>query len=307
MKKLVAAIVVTGALAFYFGYMFRGSLDRPLTDLETRTEIATSQDSQGRETVTATNTAKGDRSAPAASRPDPDATREVIEVTNRKTRKRIKRDRLADFFVINGIGEQRAEEIIKGLVEADYRLNQQQQALLDQHRAAKGEEIARGDVVAISLTPEERAAFDAERSSEYREVFGEYYEAYESYEESYIQRRVINDLSSGFAEPLDYTAKETLIQIMREEQSRLESAVYDRRATPDGQPSNVLQGWAAEKDRYYVRIGEMRTYNQRVLNRAKPYVSAEHLEQLQTLLENEIRKIELLIELEDLDQKPRVR
>ena len=302
MKKLVAAIVVTGALAFYIGYMFRGSLDRPPTDPENGTQIATSQDSQGQKTPTATSTVQGDRSAPTASRPDPDATREVIEVTNRKTRERIKRDRLADFFAINGIGEQRAEEIIKGLVEADYRLNREQQALFDQHTAAKAEEIAGGDVVEISLTPEERAAFDAERISEYREVLGEYYEAYENYEESYIQRRVINDLSSGFAVPLDYTAKETLIQIMREEQSRLEIAVYDRFATPDGQPSNVSQGWAAEKHRYYVRIGEMRTYNERVLNRAKPYISAEHLARLQTLLENEIRKIELLIELEDLDQ-----
>lgn len=302
MKNLAAAIVVTGALAFCIGYLFRGSLDRPPMDLDTKTQIATSQDSRGSKTTTATSTEQVDRSAPAASRPDPDAIKEVVEVTNRKSRERIKRDRLTDFFAINGIGEQRAEEIVQGLVEADYRLNQEQQALFDRHRAAKSEEIARGEAVEISLTPEQRTAFDAWHSAEYREVLGEYYEAYESYERSYIQRRVVNDLSSSFADPLDYAAKETLIQIMHEEQSRLEPAVDNKLAAPDGQPSSVYQGWAAEKDRYYVRIGEMRAYNERVLGRAKPYVSAEQLEQLQTLLENEIRRIELLIELEDLGQ-----
>lgn len=302
MKNLAAAIVVTAVLAFCIGYLYRGSLDRSPKAFEARTQITTPQDSHGLETTTATRAEQDDRSAPIALGSGPDATTEVMEVTNRKSRERIKRDRLADFFAINGIGEQRAEEIVQGLVEADYRLNQEQQALFDQHSAAKAEQIARGEVVEITLTPEERAAFDAERSSEYREVIGEYYEAYENYEKSYIQRRVVTDLSSNFAEPLDYTAKETLIRIMHEEQSRLETDADDRLAGPDGQPKSESLEWAATKDRYYARIDEMRNYNERVISRAKPYLSAEHLEQLQTLLDNEIRRIELMIELEDLHQ-----
>ena len=302
MKKFAAAIIVTSTIAFCAGYLFRGSLDRAPTDLETRTQLATSQDSLALEATAASSAVQDDGSLPTALRPDPDATRGVLEVTNRKSRERVKRGRLFDFFAINGIGEQRAEEIIQSLVEADFRLNQKQQALFDQHTAAKADQIARGEVVGISLTPEQSAAFDVERSSEYRQVLGEYYEAYESYERSYIQRRVVNDLSSNFAEPLDFTAKEILIQIMHEEQSRLDSAVYDRLAGPDGQPKSESLEWAAARDRYYVRIDEMRAYNERVISRVKPYLSAEHLEHLQTLLGKEIRKIELLIELEDLNE-----
>ena len=302
MKKFAAAIIATSTIAFCIGYLFRASLDRSPTDLETRTQLTTSRDSAVPETTTASSTVQDDGSLPTASPPDLDATRGVLEVTNRKSRERIKRGRMVDFFAINGIGAQRAEEIIQGLVEADFRLNQKQQALFDQHTAAKADQIARGEVVGISLTPEESAAFNAERSSEYRQVLGEYYEAYESYDRSYIQRRVVNDLSSNFAEPLDYTAKESLIQIMHEEQSRLDSAVYDRLAGPDGQPMSESLEWAAERERYYVRIDAMRTYNERVLSRVKPYLTAEHIDHLQALLDKEIRRIELLIELEDLNE-----
>lgn len=97
-------------------------------------------------------------------------------------------------------------------------------------------------------------------------------------------------------------AKETLVQIMYEEQSRLETKLASESAGPGAQPTSALQGWEAEKDKYNRRILELRHFNESVLNRTRPYLTASQFDKLKVLLQEEIRRFELLIELADLDE-----
>lgn len=303
MKRLATTVVGTAVIAFTIGYLVRGGPERSANERNDDTRISTSQNSQlPTRSTTARQSNRDEEGGTTAAGPDFSATDEVLEEMNRRSRARMKRDRLEDFFVINGIGQQRANNIVQGLVETDVRMQQVQQSMVDQHMAAQAEQIARGDRVGIVLTPEEKAAFEAERASEYREVLGEYYEAYKNYEASYGERRTVATLSSESAEALDYATKETLIQIMHEEQSELEAARARELARNDEPSGSEASRWEAEKQRYYARVAEIRKYNERVLSRAKPYLTDKQFIRLQSLLDNQVRKIELLVELEDIGQ-----
>lgn len=302
MKKLSIAIALTALIAFSLGYFTRGALEgAPNTPNETEqlTVIEDAKVSEPQSAVRAEPKEENFRITPSS---DHEAIRETIDAANRESRARRIRDRLADFFVINGIGPDRAEEIVQGLIGSQNHLERLQQTMFDRHTAEKAEHIARGDEVVISLTPEERTAFEAASQAQYRKVFGEFYEAYELYEQSSVQRLTVRSLASSLAEPLDYVAKETLVQIIYEEQSRLDATLESESAESGAHLTSTPQGWEAEKERYYRRVDELRLYNERILNRSRPYLTVSQFEQLERLLENEVRKFELLVELENLDQ-----
>ena len=116
-------------------------------------------------------------------------------------------------------------------------------------------------------TPEELAAFVAEEEALYREVFGEYYEAYESYSRFHVQRLVIGSFSSNLPEPLDYTTRETMVQIMYEENSRFVSELASESAGPGVPVTSTPQRWEAEKDKYHKHLVAKRAFYDRVTNR----------------------------------------
>jgi hypothetical protein len=302
MKNLSIAVVVTALIAFSLGYYTRGALERAPNILKDTEQFTVLENSKVRAPQSIVRAEPNDESVQIAAGFGHEAISSTIDAARRESRARLKRERLEDFFLINGIGADRAEQIVQDLIEADYYLEQIQQTMLDRRTAEKAELIARGDEVVISLTPEERAAFEAESEAQYRRVFGEFYEAYEIYDQSSVQRLTVKSLASSLAEPLDYVAKETLVQIMQEEQSQLEARLESESAGSGAHPTSTLQGWEAEKEGYYKRIVELRYYNERVLTRTRPYLTASQVEQLERLLENEVRQFELLIELEDLDQ-----
>ena len=302
MKNLSILVAVTALIAFSLGYYTRDALERTPNMPEDTEQFTVIEDTKVPAPQSIVRARPNDESVQTAAGFDHEAISSTIDAARRESRARLKRDRLEDFFLINGIGADRAEQIVQGLIEADYYLEQIQQTMFDRRTAEKAELIARGDEVAISLTPEERAAFEAESEAQYRKVFGEFYEAYEVYEQSSLQRLTVRSLASSLAEPLDYVAKETLVQVMFEEQTRLEAALESESAGSGAHRTSALQGWEAEKERYYRRIVELRYYNERVLNRARPYLTASQFDQPERLLENEVRQFELLIELEDLDQ-----
>jgi len=302
MKNLSIAVAVTALITFSLGYYTRVALERAPNIPKDTEQFTVLENTKVPAPQSIVRAELNDESVQTSAGFDHEAISSTIDAAHRESRARLKRDRLEDFFFINGIGADRAEQIVQGLIEADYYLEQIQQTMFDRRTAEKAELIARGDKVAISLTPEERAAFEAESEAQYRKVFGEFYEAYEIYDQSSVQRLTVRSLASSLAEPLDYVAKETLVQIMYEEQSRLEATLESESAGSGAHPTSTLQGWEAEKERYYRRIVELRYYNERVLNRTRPYLAASQFEQLERLLENEVRQFELLIELEDLDQ-----
>jgi len=302
MKKLSIAMALTALIAFSLGYFTRGALEgAPNTPKETE-QLTVIEDAMVSEPQSGVRAEPKEENIKITPSSDHEAIRETIDAANRESSAKRIRDRLADFFVINGIGPDRAEEIVRGLIDSRNYLRQIQQTMFDHRTAEKAEQIARGDEVVISLTPEERTAFEAASQAQYRKVFGEFYEAYELYEQSSVQRLTVRSLASSLAEPLDYVAKETLVQIMYEEQSRLNATLESESAGSGARPTSRPQGWEVEKERYYRRVDELRLYNERVLNRSRPYLMASQFEQLERLLENEVRKFELLVELENLDQ-----
>ncbi len=139
--------------------------------------------------------------------------------------------------------------------------------MIDRHTAEKAELIAQGGVVGISRTAEEKAQLKAEQETLYRQIFGEYYEAYESYSRFHVQRLVIGSFSSNLPEPLDYTTRETMVQIMYEENSRFVSELASESAGPGVPVTSTPQRWEAEKDKYHKHLVAKRAFYDRVTNR----------------------------------------
>jgi hypothetical protein len=286
MKNLSIVVAVTALIAFSLGYFARGpvegtpniSKDTKKLPVREHTEIPVAQ----AQTIVCAD--PRDANAPFTASVDHEAFITSTNSTPRELYAKNKSNRLGDFFLINGIGAYRAEQIIQDLVDADHYLAQKGNAMLDHHTAEKAELIARGDVVEITHTTEEKAEIEAEREKLYRQVFGEFYEAYEIYRRSYPQRRVVGTFSSSLPEPLEYTAKEYMVQIMYEEHSHFVSELESQSLGSDE------------------RLPQMRSFNDRVLDRTRAYLTPSQFEQFKRLLDDEVRRVELLIKMAELDK-----
>jgi hypothetical protein len=165
MKNLSIAVAVTALIAFSLGYYTRGALERASNIPNDTEQIAVIENTKVTAPQSTVRAELNHESVQTAAGFDQEAIKSTRDAAHRESRARLKRDRLEDFFFINGIGADRAEQIVQGLIEADYYLGQIQRTMFDRRTAEKAELIARGDEVAISLTPEERAAFEAVSNS----------------------------------------------------------------------------------------------------------------------------------------------
>ncbi len=304
MKSLSITIAVTALIAFSLGFFVRGTIERtpnisknPMdSTVRARTESPVLQE----QTMTRADPSEG--YTPGTASLD---HKEVFTTTRSSPRApRVKRvrDRLKDFFVINGIGSERAEQIIQELVDADHYIVQKQNAMYDRHEADMADLIAQGGVVEISLTPEERAELSAEQEMLHLQIFGEYYEVYEEYRRSHVQRLVVGSFSSNLPEPLDYTTREMIVQIMYEENSRFVSELQSESAGSDEHVASTAQEWEGEKDQHQKHLVAKRAFYDRVMNRTKAYLTASQAEQFKKLLDNDLRRHELLIEMADVEE-----
>ena len=304
MKKLSISVAVTALIAFLLGYVMRGPIERTssVSNVTARTTLRNYTESPKTQAQAIMRTDQDDADAPVTTSQDYQAALTSPNSMSRELSAKYKRDRLKDFFLINGIGPDRAEQIVQDLVDADDFVAEMGNAMLDRHTAEKAEMIARGDVVEITYTAEERAELEAEQERLDRQVFGEYYEAYEAYRRSYPQRRVVGDFSSRLSAPLEYATKESIVQIMYEEYS---SAASEQESKPadfvEGPTSTTLEQ-VDQRDSFEERLLEMRSYNNRVIDRTRPYLTPSQSEELKELLENEVRRFELLVELAELDE-----
>jgi hypothetical protein len=305
MKRSVYFLVaVTAVIAFSLGYFLRGADEQPTNMPEHSLALTAPELSESPSTQTQTLVSAD----PAGSKGAPSAISDHAEViTSTRSTPRaayvanIQR-RLGDFFLINGIGADREEQIIQNLVEADSYISQKANAMIDHRAAENAELIARGEVVEISRTAEEQAEIESEQEKLYRQVFGEHYEAYETYRRSYLQRRRVDSFSSSLQEPLEYAARETLVQIMYEEHSRSVTEPESESAGSGADLEGISQERVAENDKHHSRLIAMRSFNDRVLDRARAYLTPSQFQQLQSLLDNEIRRTELLIEMAEIEQ-----
>jgi hypothetical protein len=209
--------------------------------------------------------------------------------------------KLEDFFLINGIGADRAEQIIQDLIDADHYLISKGNALLERRLAENTELIERGETVRISRTAEEKAEIGAERETLHRQVFGEYYDAYGLYDRSYPQRSVVGTFSSSLSGPLEYTAREAIVKIMYEENSRFVSELKRETAESGVLVTSTPQARAADKGKNDLQLLAKRSFNNRVMDRAKAYLSTSEREQFKRLLDNDVRRLELTMEMMELE------
>lgn len=198
--------------------------------------------------------------------------------------------RLADFFRINSISEPIAEQMVQALVDINYRLSERGNAMMAVHKEAKADAIARGEMVIIERTPEEEAELNALRSALYRDVFGDYYEAHEIYNDSYPQRERVGRFESGLSAPMEYAAKEHLVQIMHEEWAQF---AIDQRGGEWPNDPNL----SPDEQDIANHLSATQAYNERVLRRANSYLTREEFDHLVEHLKADIRLFERQLEL----------
>lgn len=295
LKSKLVFLAAAVSAAFTLGFLVRGEFHKPSGDLEYRQqEVATEP---------AEMIQQSDSRAIRAEEADPkvetsttsDSTQKVLTSTSRTPREIYaanKRKRLADFFVINGIGAQRANQIIEDLIDADHYIVQKQNVMIENRIAENAEQIAQGVEVNLGLSKEEAEGLASEEDMLYRGVFGEYYDAYKTYESSFNQRLVVRTFSSELAEPLEYAAGEALVEIMYEENAPLKSRLL----------TAIAEFGESDKAQMFdVQLEAKRSYNRRVLSRSRAYLSPTQFERLKDLLEEDIRRIELYQELAEIE------
>ena len=304
MKSLSITIVVTALIAFSLGYYVRGAIDNSPNNSNNPLESTVREHTESRAPQEQTMV-RADPIDEHASRTESLDRAEVFTTTRTSPRApRVKRvrDRLGDFFVINGIGSERAEQIIQDLVDADHYIVEKQNTMYDRHTAEKAELIAQGEIVGISLTAGESEELSAEQERLHRQVFGEFYEAHEEFRRSHVQRLVVGSFSSNLPEPLDYTTRETMVQIMYEENSRFLSDLESESAESGEHVASSAQGWEADKDKHQKHLVAKRAFYDRVMNRTAAYLTASQSEKLKSLLDSDFRRHELLIEMSDVEE-----
>jgi len=301
MKNLSIAVLVTALIAFPLGYFVREPAEPSSNISEDPDELTVREHTESPATraQTIVGSDQNDAGAPFIL-----SSHQEVVITNERSssRERFKKKRLGEFFLINGIGSDREEQIIQALVQADLYIALKRKAMIDRHVAELAEPITQEDIDKIVLTAEEKAELYAERESLYRRVFDEYFEAYEEYNRTYPQRQLVGVYSSSLKEPLEHAAKESLVQIMYEETSRLESELSSESAGSGAQLASSPQAWKAEKEKHTERLLGMRSYNERVLDRTETYLTPTQFDQLKRRLDGDVRRFELLIELTDIDE-----
>ena len=271
MKNLSVTVAVTALMAFSLGYFARGVVEHTPNVSSGPEELALREHtaSAATQAQTIVGSDQNDAGAPFIA----SSNQEVVITSERSSsRERYMKIRLGDFFLINSIGSEKAEQ------------------------------IEEGDEVEIILTAEEKAELYVEQESLYRQILDEYYEAYEEYNRTSLQRRVVGMFSSSLQEPLEHAAKESLVQIMHEESSRFESELSSKSAGSGAHLTSNPQGWEAQKKKSYERLLGMQPYNERVLDRTKTYLTPSQFDQLKRRLGDDLRRFELLIELADIDE-----
>jgi len=303
MKNLTITVAVIALIAFSLGYFARGAVERTPNISKDPEELTVREhiESPAVQAQTIVRADPSDASALSIENLDYGDVLTTTHSSPRASYVKYKRERYGDFFVINGIGPERAEQIIQDLIDANHYIVQKQDAMIDHHTAEEAELIAQGGVVQINPTAEEKADLKAEKETLYRQIFGEYYEAYEEYNRSYPQRRVVGTFSSGLPEPLEYAAKEAVVQIMYEEQSKLNSKRRSVSAGSGADLTSTPQGWEAEKEKHYEELLARRSFNNRVLDRTRSYLTASQFEQFERLLDDDLQRYELLIEMVELE------
>ncbi len=93
-----------------------------------------------------------------------------------------------------------------------------------------------------------------------------------------------------------------MVQIMYEENSRFVSELESESAGSGIRVTSTPQGWEAEKERYHKHLVAKRAFYDRVMDRTRAYLTASQSEQFKRLLDNDLRRFELLIELTDIDK-----
>ncbi len=304
MKSLSITIVVTALIAFSLGYFARGTIeDTPnKSNNSVESTVRTHTESPAPQEQTMVRADPIDGHAPRIESLDRAEVFTTTRTSPRAPRVKRVRDRLGDFFVINGIGSERAEQIIQDLVDADHHIVEKQNAMYDRHTAEKAELIAQGGLVGISLTAGESEELKAEQERLHRQVFGEFYEAHEEYRRSHVQRLIIGSYSSGLPEPLDYTTRETMIQIMYEENSRFVSELEGESTGSGERIASTAPRWESEKDKHQKHLVAKRAFYDRVMNRTAPYLTVSQAEQFKSLLDNDFRRHELMIEMADVEE-----
>lgn len=304
MKNLTIAVAVTALIAFALGYVARGPVVERVPNVSTEPERSADCDcAESAVTQTQTTAHAELRQARPPSIADVDRE-DVITSTSSTPRAAFvknKSDMLGDFFLINGIGTDRAEQIVQDLVDADHYIAEKANAMINRRAAENAELIARGDSIRITHTEEEKAEIKAEQETLHRQVFGEYYEAYDVYSRSYPQRRRVGLLSATLTEPLEYSTKETIVQIMFEEHSRFETELESERTETGVHILSAPQARAAEVNKNQKQLLARRAYNNRVMDRTKAYLSPSQFSQFEKFLDDDVRRFELMIEMMEID------
>ena len=303
MKNLIITMAVTALVAFSLGYFVRGAVERTPDILSITEELASREHSEVPKTQAqiVVGSEQNDADAPFATN-----LNQEPEIPNVRSNSRAffmkKRLGDGDFFLLNDIGSERAEQIVQGLVDADLYIERKRKAMSDRHVADSAEPIAEEDLDRIILTAEEKVELDTEKDALYRQVLDEYYEAYERFLRPHVQRLVVGSFSSKLPEPLDYTTRETMVQIMYEENARFLAELKSESAMPGVPVTTTPQEWAAEKEKYDKHIVVKRAFYDRVMDRTTAYLTASQAEQFKRLLDNDLRRFELLIELTEIDE-----
>ena len=173
--------------------------------------------------------------------------------------------------------------------------------MLDRHLIAKADLLAQGEHVTVVRTSEEEAELMAEKEMLERQVFGEYYEAYEVYNRSSAQRGVVASFSSGLPEPLEQTARESLVQILYEENARMEGELKRKSAGSDKDLLGSSSGQNDEIEKYYEQLRAKRASYSRALERTRSYLTPSQFEQFKKLLDNDLRQFQGAIESAKLE------
>ena len=156
MKNLSITVAVTALVAFSLGYLVRGAVERTPDVLSVTEELASREHSEV--PTTQAQTVVGSEQIGADTPFTTNLNRETeIPIVRSSSREFFMKKRLGDgdFFLLNDIGSERAEQIIQGLVDADLYIARKRKAMSDRHVADKAEPLAEEDLDRIILTAEE--------------------------------------------------------------------------------------------------------------------------------------------------------
>ncbi len=121
MKNLSITVAVTALIAFSLGYFARGAVERTpnISKDPEKLTVREHTESPATQAQTIVSADPSDANGPPTASFDHEAVITSTRSTPREAYVANKRNRLGEFFLINGIGSDRAEQIIQDLVDAD--------------------------------------------------------------------------------------------------------------------------------------------------------------------------------------------